>query len=248
VIAEANAPKKIRAKPRSLVALKPFFLAFGHLQQENTGRDRRRFVMFIRLMGVVALVCCCSIGFGEEIVEIPLSDMWGQNIKGTKNAGELFPTSDIMSLAKDTNDKQVRWAIRKWVEAQPSQAIHINLSRTKRDPMPPGFVVGGADKAALLTAKMILCDGLDPKKSFSTENDLTLVLFTGTYDVFDLKPVTIEGNRINVQFEVPEGPFHTMLTIPHFALIPLGKLRAGDYSVVIPEAKRVCKSFQFEVK
>lgn len=204
--------------------------------------------MFIRLMGVVALVCCCSIGFGEEIVEIPLSDMWGHHIKGTKGVGGLYPTREILRLSNDTNDKQVQWAVRKWVEEQPVEAIHRNLSRTKRMPMPTGFVVGGIDKAALLTAKMILCDGLDPKNSFSTENDLTLLLFTGTYDVFDLKPVTIEGNRINVQFEVPEGPFHTMLTIPHFALIPLGKLRAGDYSVVIPEAKRVCKSFQFEVK
>lgn len=204
--------------------------------------------MFIRLMGVVALVCCCSFGFGEGLVEIPLSDMWGQNIKGTKNAGELFPTRAILRLSDDTNDKQVQWAVRKWVEEQPVEAIHLNLSRTKRMPMPPGFVVGGANKAALLTAKMILCDGLEAKNSFSTKHDLTLVLFTGSYDIFNLKPVTIEGNRIKVQFDIPEKRIHTMTTIPHFALIPLGKLRAGDYSVVIPEAKRVCKSFQFEVE
>jgi hypothetical protein len=193
------------------------------------------------------LLCVLILLFTTDAsIEIPLSDMRGVHIEGVMLPDSLFPTDPVRRLINDSNDDLAHYAIRKWIEQQPMAAIHKNLSYRKE--FGPGFVVGSVDAAALLTAKMVLCDGLKPKDSFLTKHELTLVFFAGDIDVFILKPVKREGNRIIVDYEIPDRLDKRPMVMPHFALIPLGKLPAGKYEVVIPEHKWVCSSFEFQVK
>lgn len=195
---------------------------------------------------LLVIVLCSSINYAEESMEIPLGDMWGIEIEGTKSPGKFIPTRPILQLADETNDKLAHYAIHEWVKQQPTAAIHRNLSC--RTEFGPGFVVGSVDTAALLSAKVILCDGAEPSDTFSTNHALTLILYTGSIDIFDLKPVKRKGNRIEVEYETPDNPFPTLAITPRFAMIPLGKLPRGTYEVVIPVRERVCSSFKFQVE
>ncbi len=62
-----------------------------------------------------------------------------------------------------------------------------------------------------------------------------------------LDSVKVEGHRIDVSYTFPKRNFGQRASVPHFALIPIGKLEAGEYDVMIPKNEIVCDSFKFSV-
>lgn len=194
----------------------------------------------------------------ENAVVIPLKDIWGHKLAGTKDVYEL-----------ETNREQQRQMDREeLLKHSPVLRIGRALSHyQKNKPAGDGFVVKGFDNNALLQVDAVFAEQANRIDDFVTQDDLTLCFFshsTGRYVALD--QVVREGTEIIVKYHFAAHNSRDMSY--HFALIPLGKLPAGDYHVemkqlpgtgpawgppappIDPERVKqlVCGSFDFKVK
>jgi len=104
--------------------------------------------------------------------------------------------------------------------------------------MPPGFAVVGTnlDLKAVQQMHDVLVEKQSPRHSFQAGSEITLVFFSyKPAPSTQLHRVDRAGNRIEIRYRfVPShsgSSIHFRIAPGFFALIPLGKLEAGEYHV-----------------
>jgi hypothetical protein len=195
-----------------------------------------------------------------EVVEIPLDEVWGYNLPGTRDiAGISFPPQTrtvvqnyaYLNRERDYNIEQIR---------------RVLASKPPGEKALPGFVLPGRpDSRMLLGIHPPLGRKSSPTRKPLREGEYTLVFFSHPLSYFTrLKTIERNGGKVTVyyQFEPHATPEATV----HFALIPLGELTPGEYQVdyrqvpmdqknlemgfepVHPEAAEiVCRDFSFTI-
>jgi hypothetical protein len=184
--------------------------------------------MFIRILAISVLwLFICSSSRAEDAVEIPLSEVWGHKIGGTRDIKDLEPEIDSSSLSKN-----------EIFERSMIQRIRRSLSSYRRSKNKgfagTAFVVTGTGSEALKNAHAVLVAGHQRAESFSKDSELTLVFYcyeSGRYVPLD--SITREGNDITVQYHFAAHNTANMST--HFALIPIGKMSPGTVHINIEQ-------------
>jgi hypothetical protein len=192
---------------------------------------------------LLVLLFCCSTNYAEEVVKIPLDQIWANNMPGTRNIVDL----DIES-----------WFVSHIREA-------LGFPQKDKDAK-PAFAVLGTGLDALRAAHEVLVNKKKPRETFPAGNEVSLVFFAHeTQPYVHLHKVERQGNNVNIHFRFV--PHEEEVTERYIALIPLGKLSLGKYRVNIirspmPQnyidlgfrpmsdevARRiVCRSFSFSV-
>jgi hypothetical protein len=201
---------------------------------------------------LIAVVSAQTPNEQPKATEIPLDQIWGYNLPGTRDVAAIPLPEDSEQLGREreNNIDEIR---RDLTAKRPS------------DRALPGFILPRLPDFHLLhVARGQL--GMDSRRgakgrtntSFSTSDELTLVFFShpSSYSLH-LKGVDQQSNKITVRYQFE--PHATRAATVHFAFIPLGKLSAGEYHVEFAEIpiertkagevidSIVCQSFSFKV-
>jgi hypothetical protein len=163
--------------------------------------------MQVRLFVLLASVLCCSISFAEEVVEIPLSEIWASEMPGTMDIGELH---------------------KQW---QPEDIARFQRKPTpKEESVRPIFAVQGTGFEALRNSYEVLVKKKDPKRSFDANTDISIIFFSRDDNWYvHIKSVELKNKTITINCDMVTH--ETQETTRHFALIPIGKLSSGEYQV-----------------
>lgn len=182
--------------------------------------------MLVRLCVLLACFFCCSLSYAEESkkpVEIPLDQIWALDMPGTK---------DIRTLENQEKFKGMLMADiikSSLVENTKSMLSSRHLPRAGES-AGPGFVVLGKGLEALKEANAILNKKKDQEKTFPVNQELSLVFFSYNFPrVIEFDEISRTDDEITIKYH-----FHdhgVMLNKTYFALIPLGVLPAGEFSV-----------------
>jgi len=167
----------------------------------------------------------------EPSIEIPLNKIWAVEMPGTKDVRKLEPIHFGAATRQLPQNEQTKLLISS-LKFQIFQAIYNR--QKKGEPIGPGFTVAGKGKEALESVHGILKNGVPIPSSISTNAEATLFFYgalNGQY--LQLKKVYIEKRQMILQFQLV--PHMTMEMTQHFALIPLGKLPIGNYTVTIKQ-------------
>jgi len=125
----------------------------------------------------------------EQLTKIPLTEVWGWDIPGTKDVRELEPKLEGLQL---TNEELF----------ERSKATHITrlLARSGKPDQPsPGFVVEGQGAEALEGAHAVLTDAEQRRDRFPEDSKASLVCFTYlSGNAFRLDSVSRSGRSIVV--------------------------------------------------
>lgn len=197
-----------------------------------------------------------------EAVEIPLDKIWAWDMPGTTSIRSLEPENFGDVLKGKSSAEQLRLQ-----ESSLLSETLVPLAKFSKARCGPGFAVKGTGKEALKNARAVLAGGESVSKSFTPQDEVSLVFFSRLFGAYvHLTEVKRAGNSVEIRYQF-EPHLDSELTV-NFALIPLGKLPVGKVDVkvirvphdkkfdvmsVAPvskenEARVVCKSFRFEVE
>jgi hypothetical protein len=178
-----------------------------------------------------------------EVITIPLSEIWANNMPSTRDIGKLDPK------------RPLAYEIRRAIGFPP-----------KDEEAKPGFAVMGTGLEALQEAHAVFVDKKKPRATFPAGSDVSVVFFTHeTRPYVHLQKADRQGNKINVHWRFV--PHETEDMTIHVALIPLGKIPSGKYRVNVIRSEMpkkyidlgfrptsdkvarriVCRSFSFTV-
>ncbi len=170
--------------------------------------------MVVRLLALLAFVLCCSISYAEppdekgKKMEIPLSEIWANNIPGTKEIGRLAKQDPRLT------------------------GITSALGFPPKEEAKPAFAVQGKGLDALREAHAVIVDKRKSRDTFAAGSDVSVVFFAHeTRSYVHLHKVERQGNNVNVSWRFV--PHETEDMTRHVALISLGKLPSGKYRVNI---------------
>lgn len=183
--------------------------------------------MIARSFLLLAVVLGCSVCHGDEAVEIPLSEIWGYRIPGTRNIEDLEPETNSSSLTREES-------LRGSLVHQIRRSLNSNRRHQNQRLAGASFVVVGTNSEALKNAHAVLVAGESRSETFSKNDELTLVFYCYEYGRYvRLDNVLREENEIRVQYHFLAHNTLNMST--HFALIPLGKMSSGTVNVRIEQ-------------
>lgn len=193
-------------------------------------------------------------GANTQSKPIPLDQIWGYNLPGTRDIRQLEP-------ARATANLPAREAIRRSPVLQIYRALG---QRPKRgETAGPAFVVEGRGHEALKNAHAVFTDKEQPRRIFPPSTDLSLVFYAyigGRY--VRIESIEKSANQITVNYQFVSHS--TADSTVHFALIPLGDLPEGVIRVKIKQLPStdergqivpmrdgrhiVCDSFSFAIQ
>ncbi len=155
----------------------------------------------------------------DDAVVIPLSEVWGWRIPGTKpmSAGQRGGeyTAEEGPLLEE---------IRKRLSGLPGVGEEKKAEA--------GFIVAGTGMEAMKKAHAILMGKEDRRNDFEVDQELSLVFFTyRSTSYIHLHDIVIEDHTIRVRFKFI--PHRSREVTNHFALIPISGLKGGKYEVLV---------------
>lgn len=172
------------------------------------------------VFGIGFGLLCCTFSVADntddQTREIPLDTVWAHSMPGTRDVRELDAEKKPGEPTKHPIVQPILNSLRR-------------PPRETREPS-PAFVVLGAGKQALESAKSVLVSEVEPRSVFPLDTELTLVFFSyiaGRYVRLD--SVEQNGTSFVVKYVLVSHPTQEMTT--HFALIPLGRLTEGEFNV-----------------
>jgi hypothetical protein len=174
----------------------------------------------------------------SERIMIPLNEIWTNASIGPKRLRDLEP--DLL-IYRDTPEKIKEYSTPEAIAEVRHRAAkeslvlpieHAMQSQPIGEKVGPGFAVEGIGRESLRGIYDVLAKGEKPKESFTEDSDLSLVFFTSKKQPsVVLDQVTRKGNLIEIRYVLVQSGRGAMTW--QFALIPLGKLSAGEYRVDI---------------
>lgn len=209
-------------------------------------------MMLIRVLSLLAMACCCSISNAEEVVEIPLSEIWAYSMKGTRDISRLEPKYFTKKFASQTGSE-----IGKQIKQSLVRKIRKELSQRPKNGPNPGFAVEGSGVDALRQAYEVLSGSRPIQNEFLAGGDICLFFFS--YQAGSnvlIKSVDRKERTFHIRFE--HVPHMSLEMTEHFALIPAGILSPGEYQVSVEwygaqgeqvdsDDRFVCRSYSFIV-
>ena len=164
---------------------------------------------------VVALwFCCAALADTPDTINIPLVEIWGYNLAGTRPIRELEPeTASIQALGHSASE------IRHFLATKPKGQIKARS----------GFVVPGSGSEALRQAHAVLVGNKEPNV-VAASDPVSLIFFShqAGFSV-ELCGVTRNKNHVEIQYQLT--PQKAGVLRASFAVIPLGTLPSGNFSV-----------------
>jgi hypothetical protein len=188
--------------------------------------DSRHFVT-IGFALAVSLVSHAGLAQSDQPTFIPLKDIWALDMPGTTDIRTLEPDSFGDVLKGKSSAEQVRLQ-----ESSVLSKILVALRKSNQPQLDSAFAVRGTGLEALKNAHSRLTKSEKPPKSFSPQDDVSIVFFSRLY-----------GAHVHIE-EVRQWDAHIEIKyrfVPHleayqsnnFALIPLKKVPAGKIAVAI---------------
>lgn len=189
---------------------------------------------------LIFVVFASSVAAADEAVEIPLSKIWANDSKVWAN--DLVKTRDIRELGVSASKAQEQLTA-PW---QPQG----------------GIAISGEGREALDNFYKLRSENLERNK-LSAAKPVSLAFFSGPTSFYvHLRRVERKGNRFTLEYSFE--PHQTRDMTSYLALIPIGELPFGNYSVkivqlpldedfkkyekaVASQRDRVCHSFEFAV-
>jgi hypothetical protein len=169
--------------------------------------------MVIRILTLLTLISLCPQSRSEEVVKIPLIDIWANDMPGTKKFDFIK-----CNPSKDPDCPAVY------------SLLEAVQSGYKDKSFRPGFVVDKTDFEAMREAQRVIVDKKMPQSSFAAGTELIVVFFTTEMnDYLQLEPAQIAGKTISISFRIITN--ETEDGSSYLAFIPLGKLPNGEYHV-----------------
>ncbi len=171
--------------------------------------------------------------------EIPLDQVWSIHIPGTRDIFELEPVPPKeMTTVREVRGKLVSDTLTYEIARKLYRGKRGSWSDDNRPPAREMFAVLGHGQTALLAAHAVLVKGVDPPKSFSRGDDITLVFFSLRSRPIHFRRIMREGNKITIhyQFVYPAGIIRINLERPHLALIPINSVQPNE---LVTELERV---------
>jgi hypothetical protein len=173
--------------------------------------------MKLFLVSLFAAVCLSAAHAEDaQTVTIPLSDMWGYRDPAMQHVTSLDPPVMEHPLCEE-----IMYA--------------INPAHMQERPK-TAFVVTGSPGEALIKAHDVILKKQPMESEFATDVPLTLVFMS--YSGFHMSITPVELRKGNVS-EIAVNYFVKMSgrgdAEDYFALIPLGKLPAGLYRVIVKQ-------------
>jgi hypothetical protein len=169
------------------------------------------------------------------VITVPLDQMWAYQMPGTGDIEKLNK-----SVPADELDMRLMHAV---LELSFERAARSKFSNAPR----PGFAVAGNGRSALHAAIAVFLDWGARRVKFSSEDEITIVFFSefiSRYPV-QIREVERKDNRIEVQYElVPDINWSSHINL---ALIPLGKLPAGEYRIELRQLPRKLKPVEVKL-
>lgn len=180
---------------------------------------------------------------GEKVVTIPFDQIWASHMPGTK---------DIHNLD---------WGMLKNQSFVGGSLNHLEI--LKKNKAEPGFAVSGKGQDALVAAFKKTPEGKKPLSKLPVGTEISVVYFSHAFPIdINLKSIERIGSTINITYRFEDSGLDAALN--HIALIPLGKLPVGKYSVNMVEippdkthqhsqsvldsvSNSVCQSFDFTI-
>lgn len=165
---------------------------------------------------------------GEEVVEIPLDQIWTYRMPGTRSIRKLDP--DAYRRGGDLPPEQQIKLLRN----SKIERILNSLNEPLPDEAKPqkAFAVLGTGREALDRAADVLLEVKKPDKEFSSGSDVSVIFFTrrSTLYVY-LERITVRNLEIELQYRVVP---HLSLDVTNdLAIIPFKDLPSGHYTVRI---------------
>ncbi|MCI0331885.1 MAG: hypothetical protein L0228_01510 [Planctomycetes bacterium] len=176
----------------------------------------------------IAFLFSSTAAIAGESTTIPLNQIWAYTMPG----------------ARDIRDLDVAPAERPGLgllESILESSFHRADKRNFKDISRPGFAVAGSGRSALRAAHPVFADVAKPYKEFSTDEEVTIVFFSeplSRYGV-QIQHVKRTDKQVEIQYQLKPSIDGTNMT--NFALIPLGKLPAGEYHVELKQSRRKLK-------
>jgi len=186
-----------------------------------------------------------AVSTASSDVVIPLSEIWAWDMPGTKDIHKLGTKKLKVPLGT--------------LQTGPIDM----LERLKKKRAEPGFLVNGLGQVALEAAHKKLPAGTKPSNKFVEGSELSLVFFChGLGRSCHIQNVKRKSNTVHITYHFyPRGTENLTAQV---ALIPLGKLPAGEYKVKFKQIAldkklgipplvgvdttlSVCQSFSFSV-
>jgi hypothetical protein len=165
----------------------------------------------------------------EKAIEIPLKDVWAYQMPGTRDVRELEAERFGDAVKKLSSEDQLALSS----ESLISQILHQLGSPPKNKPKArPAFAVAGTGRQSLQAACQVLAHGAKPPKSFSPNDDITVVFFSCEHGAYvHLHDIRIVGSTVEISYQFV--PHRTKELTRHFAIIPLGRMPSGMGTVNI---------------
>jgi hypothetical protein len=160
----------------------------------------------------------------EGRVLIPLKEIWALRIPGTKDATKLGAVKTSEGVSKNL--------------AIDALSRFFGARLSKREKAGPAFVVEGVGEAALKNMAAALKS--TPEKLVPAGKELSLVFYTHLSSYYvRIDAVERAGNKFVIPYQLVTHPTYNMTF--HFALIPLGKLQPGEYTVELEQLPTIDK-------
>ena len=193
----------------------------------------------------------------SKATTIPLDQIWGYNMPGTRDVRDLEPKRHVGGL---TEKEYIFGSLVNLIIA------YLHNVPKEGETADPGFVVVGTGKEALKNAQATLRtrNRKEPEQILPSDTDLTLVFYTYTCGWHvRINSVERAGDLITVKYQFIAQPV-AGFAATRFALIPIDTLRPGTIRVKVEQIppvdekgqpakplrnpnRFVCDSFSFDV-
>jgi hypothetical protein len=216
---------------------------------------------------LITYICIPSSSFGQSEsrttdIAVTPAQIWGLGLSGTnKDIRDLEPQTKPSALKPLLPEARNTVIANSLIEQAAATLLTEHPSYPhEKDKARRGFVVAGTPNDALKGAVAVLVKDNESNSKFSTHDDLNLIFFAHA-DQSNKRIIEVL-RRVN-EFEIvyENAIRQERFVSPVLAIIPIGKLSAGEYSVHLkPEYKDfepknrdelervVCEPFKFEVE
>lgn len=178
----------------------------------------------------------------QEVVEIPLENIWGhdRSLRGLepelfikRNSPEKraeYSTPEKLQEIRDKAESSLAFQIERALNNEVMNENKKKYQKFNEQRPAPGFAVVGRDRRALPGIHKVVVGGEIPQQKFSTKDDISIVFFTLVTGVAPhLIHAESVGTMINLYYVLPANGRLGMK--PCLYIIPIGKLSPGEYEV-----------------
>ncbi len=172
----------------------------------------------VRLAIITLVSLATSIANADDVVEIPLEEIWALNMPGTKDVREIARVDTDREPARPSNlDLVIR-------------SLVVTPTRTMPTLMAPGNPTRAVASAATALRKRDPLFGDRGPISGSDDWNIVFYKFVSAYDV---EIVSVERKAFHFNISYRFVPKYQPQATVGFAVIPCGKITAGNYHINI---------------